>query len=117
MRGPDQVSKTKKTKVPGKDIIPTGIPRVTINVHMPIYLARSRLEKVSATTALPNAAAGEMKKAVRALHAAIEPYVGLFAQPTLQTKLSITDKRKMGRRPNRLDKGFHKKGAPPKTAI
>lgn len=53
--------------------IPTGIPRVIINVQIPIYLARSRLKVVSATTALPSAAAGEIKNAVRALHAAMKP--------------------------------------------
>jgi hypothetical protein len=82
-----------------------------------MYFALSFLKNVSVTTALPIAAAGEMKKATKALHAAMDPYVGLFAQPTLQTMLRIRDRRKMGRRPNRLDNGFQNKGAPPRTAI
>jgi hypothetical protein len=49
-----------------------GTPRVTINVHIPIYVARFFLKNVSVTTALPIAAAGLMKKATMALHTAIE---------------------------------------------
>jgi hypothetical protein len=50
----------------------TGTPRVTINVQTPMYQALSFLKKVSATTALPIAAAGLMKKATIALQTAIE---------------------------------------------
>jgi hypothetical protein len=50
---------------------PIGTPSVTITVHTPIYLALSRLKNVSATTALPIAMAGQMKKATSALHAAM----------------------------------------------
>lgn len=52
--------------------LPTGTPRVTINVQIPRYRPRSFLKNVSVTTALPIAAAGEMKNAVNALHAAID---------------------------------------------
>ena len=90
---------------------------MTISVHTPMYLALSFLKKVSVTTALPIAAAGDMKKATKARHAAMDPYVGLLAQPTLQIKLIIKDRRKMGRRPNRFDNGFQNKGAPPRIAI
>ena len=75
------------------------------------------MKKVSATTALPIAAAGEMKNAVKALHAASDAYVGLFAHPTLQTRLRMVDSRNIGRRPYRLDNGFQKRGAPPRIAI
>jgi hypothetical protein len=84
---------------------------------MPIYRPLSFLKKDSATTALPIAAAGEMKKAIKALHAAIDAYVGLFAQPTLQIKLRIVDSKNIGRRPYLWDSGFQKRGAPPRTAI
>jgi hypothetical protein len=49
----------------------SGTPSVTINVQIPIYLALSPLKNVSVTTALPIAAAGEMKNATMALHTAI----------------------------------------------
>jgi hypothetical protein len=49
-----------------------GTPRVTINVQIPMYLARSFLKNVSVTTALPIAAAGLIKKATMALHTAID---------------------------------------------
>jgi hypothetical protein len=50
-----------------------GTPKVIMTVHIPIYLARSFLKKVSVTTPLPIAAAGQMKKAVMALHKPIVP--------------------------------------------
>jgi hypothetical protein len=49
-----------------------GTPRVTIKVQIPIYLALSFLKKVSVTTALPIAAAGQMKNATMARHTAME---------------------------------------------
>ena len=51
---------------------PTGTPKVTITVQIPMYRARSCWKKVSMTTALPIAMAGEIKKDTRARHAAIE---------------------------------------------
>src|SRR6266513_747069 len=65
----------------------TCTPTVTKMVQIPMYRAISLQTNVSATTALPIAAAGLMKKATRALHAAIEPEFRLFAHPMLQTKL------------------------------
>jgi hypothetical protein len=94
-----------------------GTPIVTINVHAPMHLARSFLKKVSATTALPIAAAGLIKKAVMARQRAIVAYEGLFAQPIFPTKLQINEIKKIGRRPNRLDSGRQNKGAPPSTAM
>lgn len=49
----------------------SGTPIVTIKVQTPMYFARSFLKNVSATTALPMAAAGLMKKAVMALQTAM----------------------------------------------
>lgn len=49
----------------------TGTPRVTINVQIPMYRARSFLKKLSTTTAGPIAPAGLMKKAVIARQTAI----------------------------------------------
>ena len=97
--------------------LPIGTPTVIINVQTPIYFALSFLKNVSATTALPIAAAGEMNSAVRALHAAMDAYVGLFAQPILHTALSIRDNKKIGRRPKRWDRGFQINGPPPRMAI
>ena len=97
--------------------IPIGTPTVIINVQTPMYFALSLLKNVSATTALPIAAAGEINSAVRALHAAMDAYVGLFAQPILHTALSIRDNRKIGRRPKRWDRGFQINGPPPRMAI
>jgi hypothetical protein len=48
-----------------------GTPRVTIKVQVPIYRALSFLKNVSTTMAPPMAAAGLMKKATKALQAAI----------------------------------------------
>jgi hypothetical protein len=50
-----------------------GTPRVIITVQIPIYLARSFLKNVSVTTPLPIAAAGQIKKAVIALHKPMVP--------------------------------------------
>lgn len=49
----------------------TGTPIVTISVQYPMHRARSFLKNVSATTALPIAAAGLMKNAVMARHSPI----------------------------------------------
>ncbi|GMF85139.1 unnamed protein product [Aspergillus oryzae] len=46
----------------------SGTPTVTMTAHTPMHRARSFLKKVSATTALPIAAGGLMKKPVMALH-------------------------------------------------
>jgi hypothetical protein len=40
-------------------------PRVTISVQTPIFSALSFLKNISVTTALPTAAAGEMKNATK----------------------------------------------------
>jgi hypothetical protein len=50
----------------------SGTPSVTINVQIPMYRALSFLKKVSVTTALPIAPAGDMKKATMARQAAID---------------------------------------------
>jgi hypothetical protein len=76
-----------------------GTPSVTIMVQMPMYLPLSFLKNVSVTTPLPIARAGEMKKAVMALHNPMVLYDGLTAHPTLPTRLHMRDGRKMGRRP------------------
>jgi hypothetical protein len=60
------------------------------------------------------AEAGEIKKATRARQAASDAYVVLLAQPMLHIRLQIRERRKMGRRPKRLDNGFQNKGEPPK---
>jgi hypothetical protein len=86
-------------------------------VQMPMYLPLSFLKKVSVTTPLPMADAGEMKKAVMARQSPIVAYEGLTAHPTLPTKLQMREIRKMGRRPNRWERGRQKSGAPPRTAI
>ena len=104
-------------KVDRSKEIPIGTPTVIIRVQTPIYFALSLLKKVSATTALPMAAAGEIKNAVRALQVAMDAYVGLFAHPTLQTALSTSESRKIGRRPKRWDRGFQINGPPPRIAI
>lgn len=57
-----------------KDEWDNGHAIVTIKVQYPIHRARSFLKNVSATTALPIAAAGLMKKAVMARHRSIVAY-------------------------------------------
>jgi hypothetical protein len=94
-----------------------GTPSVTMMVQIPMYLALSFLKNVSATTPLPMAEAGEMKNAEMALQRPIVEYEGLTAHPTLPTKLQIRDTRKMGRRPNRSERGRQIKGATPRMAI
>lgn len=80
-------------------------------------LPRSFLKKVSATTALPIPAAGEMKNAVIARQTPIVAYVGLLAHPILPMRLQINEMRKMGLRPKRFDSGLQNSGAPPRIAI
>lgn len=82
-----------------------------------MYLARSFLKNVSTTTALPIADAGQMKKAVKALHTAIEAYEFVFAQAILNTRLPIREMMKIGLRPKRVDKGRQNRGPPPMIAI
>lgn len=94
-----------------------GTPSVTIMVQMPMYLPLSFLKKVSVTTPLPMARAGEIKKAVMALHSPMVLYQGLTAHPMFPTRLQMSDSKKMGRRPYRCDSGRQKRGAPPRTAI
>src|SRR4051812_45410813 len=94
-----------------------GTPMVTMSVQMPMYFALSFLKKVSVTTTLPIAAAGEMKKATIALHTAIVAYVGALAHPMFPARLTMRESRKRGRRPYAFEKGFQIKGAPPRIAI
>src|SRR4051812_28455876 len=95
----------------------SGTPMVSMMVQMPMYLARSFLKKVSTTTAVPIAAAGQMKNATKARHVAMAAYVFVFAQPTLKNRLPIRDMMKIGRRPYRVESGLQNRGAPPMTAI
>lgn len=95
----------------------SGTPSVIISVQMPMNLARSFLKNVSTTTALPIAEAGQMKKAAKARHVAMEPYEFVFAQAMLNSAAPIKEIMKIGRRPYRVDKGRQNKGPPPIMAI
>ncbi len=64
-----------------------GTPMVNMSVHTPMYRARSLAKNISCTVPLPSAAAGEMKSAPSARHAASSPYVVLRALPTLLAML------------------------------